>query len=1349
MADDVCVYAAAREVDVIVFSEVHMAAAEPVDLSELGYGLVWAPRPCLATRAPAGGVAAALRLGGGRVEEVTVEELYDRADVTWFRLRLGDGREMSLAAVYLPPEGVEHCCLGCGNQQCAKAHVRDALSYLEESTARLAAKGDVVLAGDFNARAGVIPVSRRWREVQQSLLDEDLCSLVNPVGEDGALLPTRRDPASGTESVLDLVLVGVANSSGGTVTMSADSSISDHYPLLLTLTVPAAAEGVTEFPPGYGLHSPVPLQWRNKPKVALSRSADQLETYRGLVDDRLRAMGDGVGDVESEVSVLEEVLLQSAYEAGLCEKKATVDGAARAIILHQRGLESVRARLRELEAQRTAGGRPDEDLERLREDIRRLQQRQTADLEVRRALQRQRRQQARATEMATIQRLWVDNEAGLLGKQFTADAAGTGSRRSQRSLVPQRVRQGELWRRQRFLEGKYGGVAQALGAFTDVVADVVEPSYLEVEAAVKQLNGDSAAIGVPLFPLRWAASPLLLDRLRVLMGAIWRSGVVPASFCAVEVVLLPKPGSTDYRVIGVGSALSRLFRLIVYNRVLATVRPLLSPVQFGFLPGRSTEHASFLSASGTRCATAAGNTVETVFLDIAGAYASTSWALVVQRFREAGVSADLLRLTYSYYSQQRMFVKVGRLASDWVMVTVGLTEGDPMSPLTFILVIDNAVWRLYSAVLRDGARIGFRMADGTQLNSVWYADDGRLFALTAAGMVVLLDLASELFTALQFRFNRAPTKSAHQRSLPCGRGRQQALREAAGVAPFQLQGGAVPTVQEYKHVGLMTHGGGVGAALSAQTRKVRVSCATVIRLALTAPLSRRSLLVAISLYRGHWLPKVMYGAGLYATAPLQVMVDMESIVLRATMKGANTPLVALRSVAGLPTLQTRLDLDRLRVLLRFLRAPPRDLVRQQLYTEFQLYVQLTQQGTVESQRRRKTLWWHRTWELMRWLDVVCDVAVRGRIPLCPPSWCEWVEGKVTRWDEDIALHPDTEAVVKEVMLEVEHRRRRWELDRSAASLGEVRELLDTPNMAPFVVDVRRDLTLLRLQLRGGRRVLFGYNYFHLDQCPWCTAPGVFSVPHLLRDCPNWEQARVQCWEAARTVAREEGVAVTGGDVQQHRDNWYQLTCGAAVPHAFIGLHLDDPTHFARGERPATRHLRKNVAAYQRLLAVTGVLLREVVVRTRELLSAGNPMWGFTPREERRRVVVRHQAREEATLAQLAAGGGQPAADEHGGGSDGGASEGDDDAGAAAGGAGPADGEELGGGAEEEQLARLAQAVREGNRPLVAQLVQAAARAWGVGNGVLDGDADAGEDADLDVEAIVTALCEDGELHGTE
>jgi len=65
------------------------------------------------------------------------------------------------------------------------------------------------------------------------------------------------------------------------------------------------------------------------------------------------------------------------------------------------------------------------------------------------------------------------------------------------------------------------------------------------------------------------------------------------------------------------------------------------------------------------------------------------------------------------------------------------------------------------------------------------------------------------------------------------------------------------------------------------------------------------------------------------------------------------------------------------------------------------------------------------------------------------------------------------------------------------------------------------------------------------------------------------------------------------------------------------------------------------------------------------------------------------------------------------------------------------------------MARLAQAVREGNRPLVAKLVQAAARAWGVGNGVPDGEADAGEDADLDVEAIVTALCEDGELLGTE
>lgn len=219
------------------------------------------------------------------------------------------------------------------------------------------------------------------------------------------------------------------------------------------------------------------------------------------------------------------------------------------------------------------------------------------------------------------------------------------------------------------------------------------------------------------------------------------------------------------------------------------------------------------------------------------------------------------------------------------------------------------------------------------------------------------------------------------------------------------------------------------------------------------------------------------------------------------------------------------------------------------------------------------------------------------------------------------------------MLYVEGQRARWEVQRCDASLGEVAELVTTADAAPFVVDQQLDLVRLRVQLRGGRRVLFGHDHFHLERCPWCTEQEQWTVRHLLRDCVVWEEERMEAWGRARQVAVAAGVTVAGGTLEQHREMWYLLMCGAAVDNDFIGLGLDTATHFARGKGvPGTRHLRVAADVYSRLLRVTGVFLRVVVQRTRELLEAGNADWTYAPAQHRRRVVINHVAREEAAAA---------------------------------------------------------------------------------------------------------------------
>ena len=1212
-------------------SEVHMAVADPVEMP--GYSLVWAPRRCVL--GGAGGVAVAVRRDSTVVSEVVVEEGCGRADVMWVRVTLGQvTRPLFLAAVYLPPAGVEHCCSGCGNPSCAKSHTGEAVAAMETAIKQYAARGDVFLTGDFNVRAGQHPPSPRWKEVDGRLLGGE-CVLLNPTGADGGMQATRRDPATGRESVLDLVLAAAANKSATTCAVDPTTCISDHYPILLTVCLPTDAASGVQLPTDYGVRSTVPTHWRSKPAVTVGRASSQLDQYRELVDGTVKGMDPVTSELEEELAKLEGVILRTAYATGLCSQKRDKDSTVAVFTTLQRQLEKARRRLRVVQTAAETNVALEGRVAEAAAAVKALEDSKAQQFPARRQAMRVRKRQAVQQRNAEVQQWWIDGEAGLLAQRMAKEQAGLGKAKGRRVFVRRRLQQEALYAKELYLREKYCSAPPTdwdtvLAGVVVNEDDVHLPTLQEIASAVHQLNGSSAAIGMPAFVLKWASTPTVMQRVHRIIQEVWRTGSVPASFCLVEAVALPKPQPAGappaFRIIGVGGVVAKVFRLVMNARVMKVVAPRLSPLQFGFVNGKSTEQAAFLSTSAAACAQATGTAVDSVYLDIAGAYGSTQWAVVMRRLQEMGVSPDILRLNADFLRQQSMFVKVGSLCSGLMEVRVGLTEGDPMSPLQFIITVDGSINRLQSAVLESGVPVGLPMLDGTQLTCVWFADDGRLLATSQAGMQLLLDVCDEGIGGMGYRFNLAPTKTAAQR-LPAASGPR-----GAATPSYTLQGKAVPWVQSYKHVGIWTHSAGPAAAAKAQIGKLAPIVATVVRQAVTAPLRQRPLLYVTRLYTTFWLPQVTYAVGLWATTAPQLVEDMESVVLRATMAAANTPLVVLRSVLGLPCLQTRLDMDRIRVLLSFLTTSARSHVRQQLCTELRVYDECVAAGRHAVARG---LWWARTLQVLEHMDSTMTQQFQQRHPLCPPSWLAWVRERAQQWDAPAVNYSDVSHLCRLVLLEVEGGRRRWELQRCHASLGEVADLLDSPNMAPFVVDPNREASLLRVQLRGGRRVLFGWRHFHLYRCPWCTEAGCFTVPHLLRDCRVWDEARIRVWERARAVAVREGVKVAAG-VETHRHLWYRFMCGAAVPHSFLGLHLDRETHFARGEVSASKHLRTGLRVYLSMLGEVGEFLREVVDRTRERLATPDPAWEYTPEANARRIPIRHAEREAAAAAAPAA-----------------------------------------------------------------------------------------------------------------
>ena len=201
-----------REVsaDVIVLTEVHLRPGNHAALP--GYNITWQPRPGASTTTAPGGVAIGVRDGlldaPGCLTPV-VEARSRHADVLLVKLHVGiDVAPLFIAGVYFPPGGSARRTCTCSSLRCQRVHVQLALDELSQLIQRCKEVGPVIASGDFNARwaaPGQRP-SPRQLSVSTSVLAVPGVTLVNPVDGAGRLVGTRRDPSTGTETVLDLTL---------------------------------------------------------------------------------------------------------------------------------------------------------------------------------------------------------------------------------------------------------------------------------------------------------------------------------------------------------------------------------------------------------------------------------------------------------------------------------------------------------------------------------------------------------------------------------------------------------------------------------------------------------------------------------------------------------------------------------------------------------------------------------------------------------------------------------------------------------------------------------------------------------------------------------------------------------------------------------------------------------------------------------------------------------------------------------------------------------------------------------------------------------------------------------------
>ena len=210
----------------------------------------------------------------------------------------------------------------------------------------------------------------------------------------------------------------------------------------------------------------------------------------------------------------------------------------------------------------------------------------------------------------------------------------------------------------------------------------------------------------------------------------WRQKKVPDVWHDSRAALIFKKGDvaepSNYRPISLLCISYKIFAAIMLDCLRAAgAEKLLWSTQFGFRRRRGTRDALFLARRVLEETLEIKNgQVVCLALDWAKAFDSVSPEALSKALARFGVPAFFVESVLAIYSDRRFFVSDGGNKSDWHPQAFGISQGCPLSPFLFVLVMSVLLADAKAAACANGS---YQLPDHFPSELV-YADDTLILA---------------------------------------------------------------------------------------------------------------------------------------------------------------------------------------------------------------------------------------------------------------------------------------------------------------------------------------------------------------------------------------------------------------------------------------------------------------------------------------------------------------------------------------------------------------------------------------------------------------------------------------------